>query len=186
MTPSADIFRLTRGLARGRDADFLRFHDLYYDRLQRYLLAFSQDPALTNEAIQETYLRVAKHARVFREESPFWNWLCAIARNALRDLARARRRYRDTLERLAHEDPLGAQPQELPPEADPRPQNLHEGLARLPDTDRQVLMAKYFEKRTVKHIAQSLEISEKAVESRLSRARERLRTLLHASNHAHS
>lgn len=184
MRSPEEITQLTRGLVQGCDADFVRFHDLYYDRLRRYLWAFSHDSELTNEALQETYLRTARKARVFRDEAALWNWLCAIARNALRDLARKRQCYRNALERFSQESQEGAPLTPAPDSRQRDEEQLHAQLQRLPPLGRQVIEAKYLSNRTVRDIALSLEISEKAVESRLSRARQRLRTLFRQTDHA--
>ena len=58
-------------------------------------------------------------------------------------------------------------------------------LSRLPETDRALLEAKYFSGKSMRTIAQQLSISPKAVESRLTRARETLRRELRTALQNH-
>ena len=77
------------------------FYDAYFDRLWRYLLvvaAGNEDTA--REALQATLVRVARHIKVFSDESVFWSWLAVLARSAFADETRKRRRYFAFLERF--------------------------------------------------------------------------------------
>jgi hypothetical protein len=65
VTTSA-IASMTRRLATGQDEAFRQFQALYFDRLYRFLLVVARgDETLAREALQETFLRVARYARTF-------------------------------------------------------------------------------------------------------------------------
>jgi RNA polymerase sigma factor (sigma-70 family) len=67
------------------------------------------------------------------------------------------------------------------------PDLLIEQLDQLDPDERAILETKYFEEGSMKEIAASLNISEKAVESRLSRARKKLKdAILRKLTHAAS
>src|SRR5579872_956113 len=71
---------LTWRMSKGDEEAFREFHSLYFVRLRRYLLVVARgDEAQAQEALQETFLRVARQARVFQSEDVFWNWLRAVA-----------------------------------------------------------------------------------------------------------
>ena len=77
------------------------FYDAYVDRLWRYLLvvdAGREDAA--REALQGALVRATRHIKVFRDESVFWSWLTVLARSALADETRKRRRYFAFLDRF--------------------------------------------------------------------------------------
>jgi RNA polymerase sigma-70 factor (ECF subfamily) len=98
----AEILRLTEALAAGRDEAFREFHDGYFDRLLRYLLVVTRgDEQAAYDALQETYIRVARHARAFNTEEKFWSWLTVLARSAAADGGRKRRSYWRLLTRYA-------------------------------------------------------------------------------------
>jgi DNA-directed RNA polymerase specialized sigma24 family protein len=78
--------RLTTGLASANEEAFREFHRLYFDRLYYFLLIVcrgSHDEA--QEALQQTLIRVVRHARAFETEETFWCWLKVVARSAARD-----------------------------------------------------------------------------------------------------
>jgi RNA polymerase sigma factor (sigma-70 family) len=177
--PLSMMARLTAGLAAGDEAAFREFHAAYFDRLLRYLLVILQgDEAGARDALQETLLRVARHARRFETEAEFWGWLTVLARSSALDAGRKQSRYWATLKRFM----LGQSEAEL---VDPFAANqaaLHEslerGLQELDPLDRQLIEAKYFEQTSVAELAAHTGLSGKAVESRLHRARQQLRARL--------
>lgn len=176
-----DLASFTRGMSRGDEDDFQLFHSLYADRLLRYLIVVERgDEQAARDALQETMIRVARHARPFDDERAFWAWLTKIARSAAIDAGRRESRFRSFLHRL-HEHV--ARPAHAPRRAEERGEetlleHLLRCLPRLDPADRQMLEAKYLQRASVRQLAETLATSEKAVESRLTRARVRLRTLI--------
>jgi RNA polymerase sigma-70 factor (ECF subfamily) len=169
----APLLTLSTGLARGDDAAWAQFHRDYGPTIFRQLLAGTRgDYDLASEALQQTYLRVARHARPCESEAMFGGWLRVVARTALSDCRRRRFSFWDMLRRRADE-----------PELDDRAGREDEvlraaieaGLAALAADDRGLLEAKYFQGESVRTIAERLGVSAKAVESRLTRARAELR-----------
>jgi RNA polymerase sigma-70 factor (ECF subfamily) len=171
--PSPELLRLTTALARGDDAAWSQFHREYGPAIFRQLLAATRgDHDLASEALQQAYLRVARHARPCDSDAMFWGWLRLVARTALSDCQRRRRSFWDLLRRRAGE-----------PEADTDAGHDDErlqaaidtALARLDAADQALLTAKYFRNESVREMAERLNVSPKAVESRLTRARAQLR-----------
>jgi len=129
------------------------------------------------EALQETLLRVARHARVFDDEETFWCWLRAVARNAARDGGRKRRRYVTLLERFSLRWGSVQKPGDDGGES--RWQVLlAESLDELPPGERSLVEEKYLDGAAVAEISASTGLTEKAVESRLLRLRRHLRERL--------
>ena|SRR5579872_3938457 len=169
----ARIVLLTRALASGDEAAFREFHQLYFDRLYRFLLAITHgQEEQAADALQETLLRVVRHARKFENEHIFWCWLKAVARSAASDMGRKDRRYLSLLRRFAfrwqidygghdEESRIGAL--------------LQESLDELDVEDRRLMEEKYLNGCTVKELSALGGATEKAVESRLLRLRRGLR-----------
>jgi len=163
-------------MARGDEAAFREFHAAYFDRLLRYLFVVTRgDDDAAREAIQETFTRVARHVRAFDSEETFWSWLTLLARSAATDAARKRRRYGKLLARFAwfwttHEA-RGPEHETQRLEA-----FLTEAIATLEPDERTLIEQKYFGHASVRELAARLGTTEKAVESRLARARRALRT----------
>jgi RNA polymerase sigma-70 factor, ECF subfamily len=166
------IVLLTQRMAAGEEEAFRRFHQLYFDRLYQFLLAVARGREQeARDALQETFVRVARSARRFESEEVFWCWLKAVARNAARDAGRKQRRYFDFLQRFALNPPV--QPSECDLGA-----TLAECLDELNPSDRGLIEAKYLNGETVRELSVGQGTTEKAVESRLMRLRRRLRDRL--------
>jgi RNA polymerase sigma factor (sigma-70 family) len=171
-----DVRALTRQMVKGDDMAYRVFHDAYLDRLWRYLLvvtAGKEDAA--REALQAALVRVVRHIKVFPSDAVFWSWLTVLARSALSDQNRQQRRYLAFLDRFfQHSEVERAGPRDS--EADDRMLGLLDrGVAALPAEERELLRRKYFAQQPVREIAVALQTTEKAVESRLSRTRRKLK-----------
>jgi RNA polymerase sigma-70 factor (ECF subfamily) len=166
---SSNIAVLTRRLQSGDEESYREFYDLYSNRLYAYLFVVCRgNEEQARELLQQTLIKVARYVRVFDDEDIFWKWLTNLARSAWIDDGRKRNRYLAAMERLwnwswrerAHE----------PAEID-----LFE---LLPAEDQLLLNKKYVEGLSIRELAKSLQISEKAVESRLTRARHKMKEII--------
>ncbi len=171
-----DIAALTCGLAAGDEAAYRLFYDAYFDRLLRYLLVVTGGNEETaREALQLALVRVVRHVKTFATEEKFWGWLTVLARSALADEGRKQRRYFAFLERFTRHQETGADPMDNG-EADERLRALLAGqLTALPEDERQLVEQKYGLRQSVREIAEKQQTSEKAVESKLSRVRRKLK-----------
>lgn len=180
--PARDLPRLTAAMARGEDEAWAEFNRTYGPAIFRQLLALTRgDHDLANDALQRTYLRVAKHVRPCESEPMFKAWLRTVARSALSDCWRRRRSFADLLFRRQQEPP-----ELTDPTGDDRMmEELDAALARLAEAERSLLESKYLSGLDVRTLADRLAITPKAVESRLTRARESLRRELLAALQHH-
>jgi RNA polymerase sigma factor (sigma-70 family) len=175
--PSA-IERLTVAMARGDETAFREFHDVYFQRLLRYLFVVARgDEEAARDALQETFARVARRVRKFESEDVFWSWLTLLARNAAIDAARQRQRYGKLLARFAF---FWSAPETSVNEIDAGQLDrwLDEAIGLLEPLDRTLIEQKYFQQATARELAARLQLTERAVESRLARARRTLRAAL--------
>jgi RNA polymerase sigma-70 factor (ECF subfamily) len=172
------VHRLTAAMARSDEAAFREFHSKYFNRLLRYLFVVTRgDEEAARDALQETFVRVVRHIRGFDSEDAFWNWLTVLARSAAADAGRKRTRYWRMLSRYAFF--WRAPVFEARDDADIRLEELlTEALSVLSPDDRTLIEAKYFQDVSVRALAAKLQLTEKAVESRLARARRQLRNEL--------
>ena len=174
-----DVAALTRKLVAGDETAYRVFHDAYFDRLSHYLLVVTggnEDAA--REALQETFRRVVRHIRIFSDEAAFWSWLTVLARSARSDESRKRRRYLAFLDRFTQHTAI----EHATAEDDRRGKDLEtlleQNMDGLPAEERALLEAKYYDHRSVREIAEQLQTTEKAIESRLGRARQKLKQAL--------
>ena len=166
------VAELTRRLAAGEEMAFREFHARYFNRLHHFLLAVTRGQEhAARDALQETLLRVARHARVFDDEEIFWGWLKAVARNAARDGGRKQRSYLALLEKFSL-----LRPGPVPSAAEDNRLRaaLDETLAALDEADRRLITGKYLRGDTVAELATQTGLTPKAIESRLLRLRRAL------------
>ena len=171
-----DLVGLTRGLVAGDEEAYRVFYDAYVDRLSRYLLVVTRgNEDEMREALQGTLVRVVRAIRVFSDENIFWSWLTVLARSASSDDRRKRGRYRAFLDRFFREAP----PEETSPTGTDDSHQLNlllvSALARLEEEERQLVEGKYFKNQSVRELAQARGASEKAIESKLTRLRVKLK-----------
>ena len=173
---SSPLRELTTGLARGSDQAWTQFHREYGPGIFRHLLAATHgDHHLASEALQQSYLRVARHVRECDSNAMFSGWLRVVSKTALHDCWRRRRSFWQLLQRW-QADPSAA---DFSVETEERLlAHIDVALAALDPADRALLEAKYFSGTDVRTLAEQLMISPKAAESRLTRARAELRRLM--------
>lgn len=170
------IATLTRALVAGDEAAYNTFHDAYVPRLFRYLLLVAAgDEQAARDALQAALVRVVRHIKIFSDETRFWNWLTVLARTALADQRRKQRRYFAFLDRFTSRAQVEAV-QDDDSDADTHLLALLEhGLRHLAADERELVERKYFRDQSVREIATELQATEKAIESRLGRARRKLK-----------
>lgn len=160
------------------EAAYRDFQAAYFGRLARYLLVVTRgDEQRMRDALQETFRRIAKHIRVFDDETVFWSWLTTVARTAELDERKKARRYVTLLTRFMQSK---APETEFASESfeDPLNESLERNLATLEPDARTLLQWKYFDRMPVKEIAARLKTTEASVESRLGRIRQKLKAAL--------
>lgn len=177
--------------AGGRDAIDWQAVLAQHDRwLRAVVLARVRQPEAVEEVMQEVALAAVRQAAPLHEVSKVAPWLyrLAVLQSLLyrRKCARQRELRARYAQRLACDDGRGGP-------ADPlvwllakeREQALAEALRRLAPRDAEILLLKYTQQWNYHQIAQHLGISHAAVETRLHRARARLRRELAALDPGH-
>ena len=172
----SDVAALTAAMSKGDEMAYRNFHEAYFGRLLRYLLVVANgDEEVAREALQLTFLRVVRHIKLFQREDVFWSWLTVLARSALADERRKSRRYFSFLERFTCHARIAGAPQNNGEADDKLHALLESGMASLPEDERRLIENKYAGRRSVREIAGELGTTEKAVESKLSRVRAKLK-----------
>lgn len=171
-----DVAGLTRAMAGGDETAYRHFYDAYFDRLLRYLLVVTGgNEEAAREALQLALVRVVRHVKVFDAEEKFWSWLTVLSRSALADESRKRRRYFAVMEKFARHQKTGVVPMSNGEADEQLHALLEKQLNALQDDERQLVEQKYLLRQSVREIAGEQQTTEKAVESKLSRVRRKLK-----------
>jgi len=169
--------QLVRAYAEDRSesafAELARRHvDFVYSTAKRLV----QDGHLAQDVAQGVFVALARNAAQLRDRPALAGWLHRTAQNIAAQTVRTEvRRRRREQEAVAMNEVSG-------PETDPAwesiaPQ-LDDALNELNEADRDVVLLRYFEKKTAREIAQIVGGSEESIHKRAQRAVERLRAAL--------
>lgn len=159
----------------GDERAFIALYDRYAPRLLAYAFRRTRSQAHAEDAVSLVMLETWRRRREvrFSEGDSLAGWLFRSARYVLANEARASRRHRDALARIALRAPLSSQDVDSRLVDDERLRAAVNGLALLSDRDREVIELAAIG-LSESEMAAALGIPSGTVKSRLSRARRRL------------
>ena len=144
------------------------------DQLYRYVSRnCAGDRTLAEDVTQETWLRAVREWRKKGPPDQPIAWLTTVARNIL--VSYYRRKRPAPLDSVSAGEVLAALDTGRTAESSEISAVVCHALARIPTAEAQILEAFHFDDRRMSQIAETLGLSERAVEGRLRRARQRLR-----------
>ena len=174
-------------LAGGHEPALKELMERHAERLFHYLIRSLQDENDAADLAQETFVKVYQNRSKFDTNQKFSTWLYAIASNLVRDRYRWRSRHpqvsldaeneqtsanlKDNLPALGHTPDQSLQTEE-------RAAAVRTAIATLPEELRQPLILAIYQELPQAEIAVILKCSVKAVETRIYRARQQLRSIL--------
>jgi len=164
---------------RGGDAEALRLlMERYQQRVFALIFGIVRDRHEVEDVAQEVFLKVFMRISAFDGRSRFYTWLYRVAANAAKDHLKKRiRRPAVPLDEDAGIPDTAGGPRERAATREDR-RMVREAIASLPPRYREVLALRELEGFTYNEIAGVLRLSMGTVESRLHRARARLKRRL--------
>ncbi len=157
-----------------RDAFLEVLYREHYPRLFRIVYALTEDRTVTEDAIQETFLKVFTRLNQLKEKDKFTSWVTTIAINEARTILRRPDNSNVTL--LLDETAVGHD------ESDFSLVEIKEvvsgAMSQLKVTDKEILALRYFSDLDINEIAEFLNITPANVKTRLYRARASFRNVI--------
>ena len=171
--------KLVKKLLKGDEASFDAFYEEYFDKLYRFVLSrVDQQHHIAEDIVQSSLCKAIDKLSTFRAEASLLTWLCTFCRYemsahfkvankqpSLIDDQPEIRAYLESLTALTQQQPenklLQVELNKL----------VHLTLDSLPERYGRVIELKYIQNFSVKEISLMMDVSAKAVESLLSRAR---------------
>jgi RNA polymerase sigma factor (sigma-70 family) len=157
-------------LVRSGEAEMLGvLFDRYQTPLYNFYTKMTQDRALSEDLVQDVFLRILRYRQTYRPGTPFRAWIYQIARNARVDAIR----------KVKPEAPMLAEPA-APAAADAAQQKqeaqlLQRALMQLPEDKREILILSRYQELKYEEIARLMGCEVGTVKVRVHRALQQLR-----------
>lgn len=164
-------------LQRGDDLALNRLMDRWQSPIRAFLFRSLHDEQDALDLAQETFVRIYRHRSRYRAGARYSTWMFQIALNLARDHLRRRRRRPTAPLDEAPEPATHANPGTAARDAEAAAA-VRTAIAALPDDLREAVLLAEFQGLSHAEIAGIVGATPKAVETRLYRAREKLRSLL--------
>jgi RNA polymerase sigma-70 factor (ECF subfamily) len=163
-----------------RDGDLDKM-SLLFERYKKPLFGFfyhmNKDAALSEDLVQNVFLRILKYRYLFRGDGDFRTWMFHIARNVSHDhFRKSKVTAKDSLE--AWQDRLGSDDNRS--SGIQREEEMHllsMAMDRLPEDKREILVLSKFQDKKYKEIGELLGCSEGAVKVKVFRALQELKEM---------
>lgn len=161
----------------GRTSALAPLFERHHARLYRFCLRMTGDRHVSEDLVQDAFMRILKYRNTFRGGSSFVPWMFRIARNACADYLR---RAATSAVAEADVDVEADVASNLPATdvhaaGDQRADLVRRALLSLPVQGREVLVLSRYEFKTYEEIAGALGCSVSAVKVRAHRAMKQLR-----------
>ena len=170
---------LIRAYVRNRcESSFGELVHRHIDLVHSTALRVVRDTNLAEDVTQRVFLALAQHSAKLQERLSLTGWLHETARNLAINTVRSEERRRRREQEAAAMNHLDANDSEtlwghIAP-------CLDEALAQLSAIERDVILWRYFERRTAEQIGERLGLTADAAQKRVARALDRLRGILAA------
>lgn len=177
--PDADIAAMQR-LAAGDDLALNSLMERWKDKVAGFLLRMTGNAATAIDLTQETFVKLYQSRARYQPTAPFPTYLFRIAANLAHNHARWRQRHPTVS--MDNEDehvPENVETQPGPDEQmehSEQMQRVEAALAALPTDLREAMLLFTYQDMSYAEIAAAVGCSSKAVETRIYRARQILRT----------
>lgn len=175
--------QLVRAARHGDAGAFRELYDVHVDRVYSLTFRFAGCPDLARDMTQETFVRAWQRLDQFRGDAAFGTWLHTIAVSTSLNVRRRADRHLKRERPMENAGPIAG---ERVPSHPLLRDRIRSAVDQLPDIYRVVFLMHDLEGFSHGEIARTLNVAEGTSKARLSRARARLRDLLHdlAPEHA--
>lgn len=172
---------VTKAQAGDSDA-FAELYAATYQRQYHFSYRYLKDEYLAQDALQETYILALQNLSKLKDPSLIVAWLNQINFRVCYNLHRKQQRYDRELTEYdpsaeVPENTLAANPEKTAIDIDSQ-QYLMNQILKLPFTESQVIILKYYQNMKIDEISRLMDISRSSVKRYLKSGKERLAKIL--------
>jgi RNA polymerase sigma-70 factor (ECF subfamily) len=178
--------QLMLALKKGDRSAFEVLMRKYYARILNFIYRFLGNRQIAEDLTQDVFMKVYKSAFRYRPRSQFQTWLYTIAKNTCLNQLRRKRTMLVSLDQTFHASDNEFRTEIADPDADPdrellqkeRASMIRAAVNALPNNQRMAVILRRYENFSYAQIATTLNVTDKAVKSLLSRAKVNLKNKL--------
>lgn len=169
-------------------ATFEVIYDTYHQDVYQYIFYMTKDKSLTEDIIQEVYIKVLKSYDSFRGDSSEKTWLFSIARHTTMDFFRKQHQKKQRIAGFFNWNKQGTYLTDnapLPEEViilDEEMKQIYSQLDKCSNDQKQVIILRYIQSLSIQETAEILGCSSSKVKTTQHRAIKKLQTLLAETN----
>ncbi|HAF07143.1 MAG: RNA polymerase sigma factor [candidate division TA06 bacterium 32_111] len=166
---------LIENFLKGDESSFKIIFERYYEKVNRIVYSYTKNYDDAKDVTQEIFLKVYESLKSFKKKSKFSTWIYRISVNMSISFLRKKSKEKN----LFSIDEVGDIEERVEEDEPSYDRKLAEKiLFELPENQRLAFILSQKEGKRYKEIAQILNVSEKAVESLIYRARENIKNFL--------
>ena len=152
----------------GDEVAFKELFDITYCSLIIIASRYIKDSDKVEDAVSDAYITVYNKIAQFNESKDGYNWLCKIVENKVKDIIRKDKNY---IAVELYDIPTTKEIDEVEVKAD-----VYRLLSELSEEEYNIVYLKYMQEKTIKEIAEELNLSMSQVERRLYKIIMKLKT----------
>ncbi len=161
---------LISGLKKDNHDSFRALFELYSQPLFQFSVKYLKSSEAAEDVVQEVFTKIWKNRKELKTDTSFKSYLFTIALNSIRKqfnkLSRLNQAKHDILFDFSQNKPGFDESEDYQSLLD----KLNELINQMPEKRKQVFIKKKLEEKSIKEIAQELEISPKTVEYHITEA----------------
>jgi RNA polymerase sigma factor (sigma-70 family) len=150
----------------------------HHTQLFNFLLRMTGSRSISEDLVQEVFVRLLKYRHTYRGESEFTTWMFSIARNARIDYLRRSPRDTSSVEDEAHETASAVPSSAELMIRDEESRLLWQAVSRLPEDKREILLLRGVHEMKFEEIAKMLNCPVNTIKGRAFRAIRELRAMV--------
>lgn len=171
-------FFLLQQIAQGDPAAFQRLYTRYVEKVFNTALHYTQKPEDAEEITQDVFVKIHQNVGKFKGNARLSTWIYRITINTALDYLKKRKRLAFIQWRFSEANELDFQHPGVPPDETEDYKLIFKQINALPDHQRTAFILSYIEDLPRQEIADIMQVSLKALESLLQRAKTTLKDRL--------
>jgi RNA polymerase sigma-70 factor (ECF subfamily) len=149
-------------------------YDRYSKRLYNYFVKISLNREVSNDLMQNTFLRIIKYRHTYKDGNPFKAWMFQIGRNVFADYLRKEKMKISDFHDVDNLKDYLSDSNENEANFE-KVVLLHKSMSKLNDEAREILVLSRYQNMKYEEISQLMNISVPAVKVKVHRAIKKLR-----------